>query len=57
MYSLQDMLFIHIYLSVTPIFPPLFKKSKFYTQHGACTHDPEINSHMVYHLSQAGTPP
>ena len=27
-----------------------------YTQHGARIHDPEIKSHMLFWLSQPGTP-
>ena len=33
-----------------------FSLSKFYVQHGAQTHDPEIKSCMLYQLSQPGAP-
>lgn len=33
----------------------LFFKSKFYAQHGARTHKPEIKSHALHWLGQLGT--
>ena len=33
-----------------------FFKTKLYTQYGDLTHHPKIKSHMVYGLSQPGTP-
>ena len=35
--------------------PQFFFLSNLYTQHGAWTHNPEIESNMFYWLSQAGT--
>jgi len=45
-----------IYQWVPIFFLSFYLLSNLYTQHGAQTHNPKVKSHMLFWLSQPGTP-